>query len=143
MTHECCAFIAPTRRSHGEASIKTGASPQFVRVANGKLYVYSVVDGLLQEITPSPFAVARELHLPPFASDLETDPTAAYVTYPKEGVIHVVELATMTDLGKVRVGGTPVDVAFIGDDGCSEWVRWTGRVPWMRPEEVDPEVLVN
>jgi hypothetical protein len=99
-------------------SVRTGAYPQFLRAANKKLYVYSAVGGLLQEITASPFAVARELRIAPFASDLEVDDTTAYLTYPDIGAIHVIDLEKMEDLGSVKVGSRPMDLTLAGGNNA-------------------------
>ena len=101
--------------SRGDESVKSGAHPDFLRVAAGKLYVYSAVDGLLQEITTSPFVVARELHAAPFASDIETDGKVVYLTYPRDGSVRVIDLGKMTEVGKVRVGSMTTDLAFAGN----------------------------
>jgi hypothetical protein len=100
--------------SRGGDSIRTGAYPQFLRAANKKLYVYSAIEGLLQEITVSPFAVARELHIAPFATDLEVDDTTAYLTYPDKGLVRVIDLDKMEDLGGAKVGSWPIDLTLAG-----------------------------
>lgn len=101
--------------SHEGASVKTGADPRFVRVANGKLYVYSSVSGLLQEITPSPLTIARELPVSRFATDFETDGTAGFLTDPHEGAVHMIDLEKMTVIGTVRIGNVPFDLEFAGE----------------------------
>ena len=94
------------------ASIDVAADPAFLREANGTLYVYSRLDGVLQVITASPFAIRRSVRVPPFASDLEVDARNAYLAYPRAANIGVVSLATMASAGKIDVGAVPVDVAF-------------------------------
>jgi len=98
--------------SHRNQSIKTGAGAQFVRAAKGKIYVYSVVDGLLQEITPSPFAVTRELACAESATDFETDGRVAYLAYPQKGELRVIDIEKMAEVGKEQVGAVPVDLEF-------------------------------
>jgi hypothetical protein len=100
--------------SRGGDSIRTGAYPQFLRAANKKLYVYSAIEGLLQEIGASPFALVRELHIAKFATDLEVDDTTAYLTYPDKGLVRVIDLDKMEDLGGARVGSWPIDLTLAG-----------------------------
>jgi len=75
--------------------------------ANGKLYAYSRVTGLLHEIG------GRTFRLKPFAADLELDGTTAYLTYPREARVRTVDL-TSGVIGEVAVGAVPVDLAFAG-----------------------------
>src|ERR1043165_8097890 len=77
------------------ASIPLAADPAFLFAAGERLYAYSRTAGILQEITASSFAVARSMHVAPFASDVETDGKDAYLVYPREAKIRVVALATM------------------------------------------------
>ena len=92
-------------------SLPAAADPAFLRQSNGKLYVYSRLDGALQEIAPSPLALLRTVKMPPFASDLEVDGRNAYLVYPRGANIGVVALATMKSSGKIDVGAVPVDLA--------------------------------
>lgn len=93
------------------SSVDTGAYPEIVCVANGKLYVYARGDGLLQEIAPHPLAVLRTVAVKPFASDFETDGTYAYFVYPEEGRLRATRLETLAPAGETRVGDAPVDLA--------------------------------
>ena len=94
------------------ASVKVAADPAFVRVSNGRLYVYSRLDGTVQEISTSPFAIRRTARMPPFASDLEVDARNAYLVYPRAANIGVLRLSSMTSSGKIDVGAVPVDLTF-------------------------------
>lgn len=94
------------------ASIDVAADPAFLRESNGVLYVYSRRDGVLQEITTSPFAVRRRAGVLPFASDLEVDGRNAYLVDPRAANIGIVTLSTMKSGGKIDVGAVPIDVAF-------------------------------
>ncbi len=94
------------------ASINTAADPAFLREAAGRLYVYSRTAGLLQEITTTPFAVARSTAVAPFASDFQIDRGNAYFVYPREAKVRVVALASMKSAGETAVGAVPVAVAF-------------------------------
>jgi len=95
------------------ASIPLAADPAFLRQAGGRIYVYSRTPGMFQEITTSPFAVARGVNVAPFASDLEVDPKNAYLVYPRGGKIGVVSLTTMKSGGTFDVGAVPVDLAIV------------------------------
>ncbi len=95
------------------ASLNVAADPAFVRQANGRLYVYSRAEGLLQEITTSPFALRRSAKAAPFASDLEVDGRNAYLVYPRGAKVGVVSLSSMTASGNIAVGAVPVDMAFV------------------------------
>jgi hypothetical protein len=75
--------------------------------ANGRIYAYSRVTGLLHELG------GRTFQLKPFASDLELDGTTAYLTYPREARVRTVDLTTGA-IGEVAVGAVPVDLAFAG-----------------------------
>jgi hypothetical protein len=99
--------------SRGGESLRMAAYPAFLRVSKGMLYVYSPIDGVVQEITTSPFAIARELKVPAFATDFEVDFDSAYLVYPAEGV-HVIDLVHMKEEGKLKVGWAPIDLALAG-----------------------------
>jgi hypothetical protein len=93
------------------ASISLAADPAFLRQSNGMLYVYSRLDGVVQEIAPSPFELRRTVRVASFASDFEVDQKNAYLVYPRAANVGVVNLATMKSAGKMDVGAVPVDVA--------------------------------
>ncbi|HEV2720827.1 MAG TPA: hypothetical protein VG323_12470 [Thermoanaerobaculia bacterium] len=94
------------------ASISLTADPAFLHESGDRLYVYARAAGLLQEITTTPFAVARSAHVAPFASDFEIDRGNAYFVYPREAKVRVVELASMKPAGESAVGAVPVALAF-------------------------------
>jgi len=94
------------------ASISLTADPAFLQEFGGRLYVYSRAAGLLQEITTTPFAVARSVHVAPFASDFQIDRGNAYFIYPREAKLRVVALASMKPDGETAVGAVPVALAF-------------------------------
>jgi hypothetical protein len=95
-------------------SLPLAADPAFIRERNGRLYVYSRSAGVLQEITTSPFAIARTTRIAPFASAMELDDHDAYFVYPREAKLRLVALATMRTDGEIKVGAVPVDVALTG-----------------------------
>ncbi|HEX9502104.1 MAG TPA: hypothetical protein VGA10_10665 [Thermoanaerobaculia bacterium] len=94
------------------ASIPLAADPAFLRQAGERIYVYSRIAGVLQEITTAPFELRRTAEVAPFASDLELDTKNAYLTYPRGGKIRIVSLATMKNSGSFDVGAVPVEAAF-------------------------------
>lgn len=80
----------------------------FLRASNGRLYVYSRVRGTIEELGGPRVVVA------PFASDFEIAGNSAYLVYPREARIRVVDLRTMKKSGEISVGAVPVDLAFAG-----------------------------
>ncbi|MGA8810310.1 MAG: hypothetical protein WB973_20755 [Thermoanaerobaculia bacterium] len=94
------------------ASISTGADPAFLREANGRLYAYARGDGLVQEVTTSPFAIRRSVRVTPFASDFEIDSKNAYLVDPHAAKIGIVGLDLMQPGGSIDVGAVPVSFAF-------------------------------
>ena len=109
---------AASRRRDGGGSagetpaFRVGADPSFLRVANGKLYVYSRATGILEEIAND--RVARRVEVAPFASDFEIGGRTGYLVYPREAHIRTVDLNAMKTTGTVAVGAVPVDLAFAG-----------------------------
>lgn len=99
----------------GGSTVPVGKDPEFLAVRNNRAYVYSRVDGALQEIGIEPFALLRTVAVKPFASAMQCDGGNAYLVYPREGKVRVVDLAKMQDAGEFRVGSVPTDVAIAGD----------------------------
>ena len=93
------------------ASINLAADPAFLRVASRRIYVYSRASGVLQEITTTPFAIARTLNVAPFASDFEIDAGVAYFVYPRAAKIAAISIPTMKPIREISVGAVPVDLA--------------------------------
>jgi hypothetical protein len=98
----------------GGSSVSLAPDPAFLRAANGKLYVYSRLDGVIQEIAPSIMRVARTLALPPFASDFEIDGRTGYLVYPADAKLRTFALSTMKRGSDIGVGAVPVDLAVTG-----------------------------
>jgi hypothetical protein len=94
------------------ASISTGADPAFLREANGRLYIYARGEGLVQEISTTPFAIRRTVRVIPFASDFEIDSKNAYIVDPHSAKISIVNLGSMQSAGNIDVGAVPVSFAF-------------------------------
>jgi hypothetical protein len=99
----------------GVGSIPLAADPEFISVAGNRAYVYSRIDGALQEIAIDPFALVRTLRIAPFASAMQCDARNAYLVYPRDGRVRVVDLVTMKPAGEFRIGAVPTDIAFAGD----------------------------
>lgn len=100
-------------------SVDVGADPAFVRTAGGRLYVYSRLDGLIQEIDPQRLAVTRRVAIAPFASDFEIDAKNGYLLYPREAKIQAFSLATLQAVSSIDAGGTPVDMAVVRGNALS------------------------
>ena len=98
----------------GGETIPTGADPEFLRLAGGRLYVYSRVDGLLQELALDPLRETRRTTIPPFASAMDIDSRAAYLIYPRAGKVRTILLSTLQSEGDASVGAVPVDVSVSG-----------------------------
>lgn len=95
------------------ASISLAADPAFVREANGRLYVYSRAAGVVQEITTTPFAIARSASVVPFASDFEIRSGIGYLVLPRAAKIATISLAAMKPAEDISVGAVPVDIDFV------------------------------
>jgi hypothetical protein len=99
----------------GELKIQLASGPEFLSVRNARAYVYSRIDGALQELGIEPFALLRTVAVKPFASAMQCDARNAYLVYPREGRVRVVDLAKMENAGEFRVGSVPTDIAIAGD----------------------------
>lgn len=97
---------------HGATRIPLAADPSFLGLANGMLYVYSRTTGAIEEIDRD--RVTRRMAAAPFASDLEISGTTAYLTYPRDGRVRLVDLRSMKAAGEIAVGAVPVDLDFAG-----------------------------
>jgi hypothetical protein len=94
------------------ASVSTGADPAFLRMANGRLYVYSRAPGIVQEIATTPFAERRSVRVAPFASDFAIDSKTGYLVDPRAGTITTFDLASMRPGETIETGAVPIAVAF-------------------------------
>ena len=99
----------------GKTSIPLAEDPEFLCAGDDRAYVYSRIDGVLQEIGIEPFATLRMIAVKPFAAAMQCDARNAYLAYPRDGHIRIVDLAKMQDAGEVAVGSAPTDVAIAGD----------------------------
>jgi hypothetical protein len=97
---------------HGTTRIPLAVDPSFLRVGNGKLYVYSRAGGMVEEIDRD--RVTRRVSVAPFASDFEISGTTAYLVYPREARVRTVDLEQMKTTDELAVGAVPVDLAFAG-----------------------------
>ncbi|HEX7706902.1 MAG TPA: hypothetical protein VF701_10645 [Thermoanaerobaculia bacterium] len=96
----------------GGANVAVAADPAFISASEGRVFVYSRTAGMLQEIEGD--RIVRQMQLAPFASDLEIDGTTAYLAYPCDARIRMIDLSTMQPAGELAVGVVPVDIAFAG-----------------------------
>ena len=96
----------------GGADVRVAADPAFLRVWNGRLYVYSRATGSIEEIDRD--RVTRRVTIAPHASDFEIGGGVAYLTFPHEAKVRTVGVETLKGVGEVAVGSVPVDLAFAG-----------------------------
>jgi len=97
---------------HGSVRIALAPDPAFLRQSRGRLYVYSRTSGMLEEIDRD--RVVRRIAVAPFASDLEIAGTTAYLTYPRDARVRMIDLVSMKAAGELAVGAVPVDLDFAG-----------------------------
>jgi len=98
----------------GGGKIQLARDPEFLAVTGSHAYVYSRVDGALQEIGIEPFALLRTIQVDPFASAMQCDTRTAYLTYPRAGRIKIVDLEKMERQGEITIGELPIDIAISG-----------------------------
>ena len=97
-------------------SVEVAEDPELLSVKNDRAYVYSRIDGVLQEIGLQPFALLRTARIAPFASAMQCDARNAYLVHPRDGRVRVVDLAKMQPAGEFKVGSVPTDIAIAGDE---------------------------
>lgn len=102
----------------GGASVSLAPDPAFMRVTSRMIYVYSRLEGVVQEISPSTMRVIRSVTLAPFASDFETDGRSGYLVYPQEARLRTFALTTMKRSGDIDAGVVPVDLAVTGRENA-------------------------
>ncbi len=95
----------------GGGSITVAPDPAFMRVANGRIYVYSRLDGIVQEIDPASMRLTRRVTIGPFASAFEVDGRTGYLLYPRDAKLRTFALATMRRGGDIAAGAVPIDLA--------------------------------
>jgi hypothetical protein len=91
--------------------VTVAPDPAFMRAANGVIYVYSRLDGIVQEISPKTMRVVRTVTLAPFASDFEIDGRTGYLVYPAEAKVRTFALESMKRGNDIAAGAVPVDLA--------------------------------
>lgn len=97
---------------HGDRRIPLADDPAFLRVANGRVYVYARAAGIVEEIDGD--RVTRRVSIAPFASDFEVSGETAWLAYPRDARIRTIDLEDMKTSGEIAVGAVPVDLAFAG-----------------------------
>ena len=101
-------------RENGQSTaIPLAADPAFMRENNGSLYVYSRLEGLVQEISLASFSMVRRATIAPFASDFETDGKNGYLLYPREAKLRAFPLSTLKVVSETAAGGAPADLALL------------------------------
>ena len=86
---------------------ETAIRADFLASSDGVVYAYTRATGIIHDLR------GRQIAAQPFASDLEVAGTTAFLTYPREGRVRIVDLQT-GETGEVAVGAVPVDLAFAG-----------------------------
>jgi hypothetical protein len=95
----------------GGSAVVLAPDPAFVRTANNVIYVYSRLDGVVQEIEPATMRITRTVTLAPFASDFEIDGRTGYLVYPADAKLRTFMLSTMKRGSDIAAGAVPVDLA--------------------------------
>lgn len=91
-------------------TIDVGPDPALIGKANGRIYVYSRVDGLLHEVVPRG-GIARTANVGAFAADMAIDGRTAYLVFPREARMVSVDLEEMQVRRSTAAGGAPAAVA--------------------------------
>lgn len=113
-------------------SVAVAADPSFLREAGGTIYVYSRLEGLVQEIDPVAMRVVRRATIAPFASDFETDGRNGYILLPREGLIRTFPLRTLEAGTTIAAGSVPTDLAVTGGASAFSAVRLAVADPSAR-----------
>ena len=95
------------------AVVELAADAAFLREANGFAYVYSRLEGVVQEISLTPFAMTRRATLAPYAADFETDGTNGYLLFPREATLRAFPLSTLKVTSESAAGGAPADLELL------------------------------
>lgn len=85
-------------------SVRVALDPSAIGIDANVAYVYSRIAGVMQEIAIDPLRVARTAEIAPFASAMVVAAGAAYLTYPHDGRLRVVDLRKMATVGEIRIG---------------------------------------
>ena len=100
--------------ANGErTSIPVAADPAFLREANGFAYVYSRLEGIVQEISLRSLTLTRRASIAPFASDFETDGKNGYLLFPREAKLRSFPLSTLKVASETAAGAVPSDLALV------------------------------
>ncbi|HEX9160595.1 MAG TPA: hypothetical protein VF980_02725, partial [Thermoanaerobaculia bacterium] len=95
----------------GGSTVSVAPDPAFMRAAGNMLYVYSRLDGVVQEIDPAAMRVRRTLTVTPFASDFEVDGRSGYLVDPRAAKLRTFSLDSMQRTADIATGAVPVDLA--------------------------------
>ena len=94
------------------SNIELAADPAFLRTAGSRLYTYSRITGVIEEIEND--RVSRRVTVAPFASDFEIGGRTGYLAFPRDARIRTVDLERMQTAESIDVGAVPVDIALAG-----------------------------
>ena len=103
-------------------AVAVAADPAFIAQAGGRIYVYSRLEGLLQEIDPRG-GVSRTVSVGAFASDMAVEGNTAYLVFPREARLVSVDLRRLEVRQSVAAGGAPASVAVVGTAGALSAVK--------------------
>ena len=102
---------SPVGPLESRSYVALAPDPAFMRAGGGMIYVYSRLDGVVQEIAPATMRIARTVTLAPFASDFEIDGSTGYLVYPADAKLRTFTLAVMKRGDDIAAGAVPVDLA--------------------------------
>ena len=103
------------QRMRDGATVPLDPDPAFLRAAGGKLYAYSRLSGVLQEIDAASMRITRRATAGSFASDFEMTAKAAYFAFPHEAKIRTIALETFQAGPVLDAGAVPTDLAIAGN----------------------------
>ena len=109
--------VSRVGRDGTRTAVAVGADPAFIAQADGRIYVYSRLEGLLQEINPRG-GISRTVSVGAFASDMAVDGTTAYLVFPRQARLVSVDLRRLEVRQSVAAGGAPASVAVVGTAGA-------------------------
>ncbi|HXI12887.1 MAG TPA: hypothetical protein VNM92_09585 [Thermoanaerobaculia bacterium] len=90
--------------------LPTASDVSAAATSGRRIYLYSRVDGTVEEFGSSPFRSISKGRIAPFASDLVLDDKVGYLSLPQSGEVVVFSLETLKITQRVPVGAVPVDL---------------------------------
>lgn len=98
----------------GRRSIPTAADISAMAETSGRLFLYSRVEGTVQEFSPKSMTLLRQGRIAPFASDLILDSKRGYLALPQSGQVVIFSLTDLRKEETIAVGAVPVDLELEG-----------------------------